>query len=577
MGAVLLTVIQPPLGWSALAWIALIPFVLVCISSTKTVCLLLMTYTVGALYWLFNLTWLIPCTPPGWVALGLYLAIIWPLVALAIRFCHQRNVPMFVACAVIFVGAERLQGTPLGGFFWRYLCHSQFQNIRLIQIADIFGGAGVSFLIAMVNGLLVDLYLGLRKKRLLTIQNSVGCLCTGLALVGTLLYGQWRISQTEDLVKPGPLVAALQSNVPQSVKDSFQASDEIFAGLLELSEGAAQAGAELIAWPETMIQATMDRVVQLLQGKEAAKAQQYDQALRSHVRNRTYLLVGAHGGRFMPLADGSIIQEERYNSAFMYRPDGTQHPDRYDKIHLVLFGETMPFRKRHRWLFRLLMLFSPYDYDHSIDTGSKYTIFTMRRAPDAASSAGKADESPAQYRFGTIICYEDTIPYASRNFVLDEQGNKQIDWLVNISNDGWFVRFDTNDGVVPSAELAQHTAASVFRAVENRVAILRSVNSGISCLIDSCGRLRNDFAAASPNWPKPALDRQAMTGWFVDRMPIDKRISFYAKHGQWLDNGCALGLVALLMLMLICRRKRRKASVEDKDEAGSLDKRSASP
>jgi len=574
IGAVLLTVIQPPLGWSALTWIALIPFVLACISSGKTVWLLLMTYAVGALYWLFNLTWLIPCSPPGWVALGLYLALIWPLVALGIRFCHQRNIPMFVACAVIFVGAERLQGVPLGGFFWRYLCHSQFQNIQLIQIADVFGGAGVSFLIAMVNGLLVDLCLGFRKKHLRTTRNIAGCLCTSAALVGTLLYGQWRISQAEDSITPGPLVAAVQSNVPQSIKDSFQASEEIFAELLELSECAAQAGADLIAWPETMIQTIMDPQIQPLLQSEA-EWKQVDQALRNHVRGRAHLLIGAYGGHIVPKPDGEMTLK-RYNSAFMYCPEAVQYPDRYDKIHLVLFGETMPFRTSHRWLYRLLMKLAPYDYDYSIDAGSKRTVFSMTQTKKAEPSEPSQNESSTQYRFGTIICYEDTIPYVARSFTLDDQGNKQIDWLVNISNDGWFVRFDDSDGVVPTAELAQHTAACVFRAVENRVAILRSVNTGISCLIDSYGQLRNDYIAASVEWPKPALDRQAVTGWFVDRMPIDKRISFYAKYGQWLDNGCALGLAALLTLLLICSKKRRKACVEDKDGASSLDKKTTS-
>ena len=565
-GAILLTVIQPPWGWSLLAWISLVPIVLACVSAKKTARLLCLVYTVGTVYWLGNLTWLIPCSAPGWLALGLYLAVIWPLLALGLRFCHQRNIPMFVACALLFVGAERLQGVPLGGFFWRYLCHSQFQNIRLIQIADIFGGAGVSFLIAMANGLLVDLYLGLKRKQPFTVNTIAGCLCTATALAGALLYGQWRMSQTEHAVTPGPRVAAVQSNIPQSIKDSSLASEEIFAELLELSECAAQAGADLIAWPETMIQMIMDPKIQVLLESEF-EWRQYNLALRAHVKDRFHLIIGAYGGHIKTQANGELSLG-RYNSAFMYTPEAMQYPDRYDKIHLVLFGETMPFRNNHRWLYRLLMKLSPYDYDYSIDAGSKHTVFPMAQLNAQASS------SP--YHFGTLICYEDTIPHIARSFALDDQGNKQIDWLVNISNDGWFVRFDDSNTVTPSAELAQHAAACVFRAVENRLAILRSVNTGISCLIDSLGRLRNDYMAASPDLPKSALDRQGMTGWFVDRMPIDKRISFYSRHGQWLDNGCAIGLVILMTLMLICHIKRRKACVKDKDETRSLEKGTAS-
>ena len=140
-----------------------------------------------------------------------------------------------------------------------------------------------------------------------------------------------------------------------------------------------------------------------------------------------------------------------------------------------------------------------------------------------------------QYKFSVIICYEDTVPVLSRRFSLDENGNKQINWLVNISNDGWFVRWGKNK-IMPSTELPQHAAVCVFRAVENRLSVLRSVNTGISCLIDSSGRIKNGYAAGT--LPENAMERTGMSGWFADKIPIDKRTTFFSKYGEWLDYFC---------------------------------------
>jgi len=161
--------------------------------------------------------------------------------------------------------------------------------------------------------------------------------------------------------------------------------------------------------------------------------------------------------------------------------------------------------------------------------------------------------------FAVIICYEDTVPYVARNFTLDDQGHKQIDWLVNISNDGWFVRFLTDpERVIPSAELPQHAAICTFRAVENRLAVIRSVNTGISCLIDSTGRIRNSYLAAGEGFPSEAMERTAMAGWFLDRLPIDSRVTFYSRHGEWFANTCAVVLAVTVLWPIGGRLKRRR-------------------
>jgi apolipoprotein N-acyltransferase len=144
-----------------------------------------------------------------------------------------------------------------------------------------------------------------------------------------------------------------------------------------------------------------------------------------------------------------------------------------------------------------------------------------------------------------MICYEDAVPAIARRFARSRQGKKHLDWLVNISNDGWFVQ-QKNGEIIPSTELPQHAAICVFRAVENRLAVVRSVNTGISCLIDTVGRIRNGFEGG--NLPSEAMARRACAGWFVDTVPIDKRTTFFNKYGQWLDFSCAMCLFLVIIL-----------------------------
>jgi apolipoprotein N-acyltransferase len=296
-----------------------------------------------------------------------------------------------------------------------------------------------------------------------------------------------------------------------------------------------------------MVQATLDeRVLKLLDSSHAYKI--FDKVLSEHSKESGFVLAGAYGGTAQIQEDWAIHLAQKHNSAFLYRPKGKYAKGQYNKIHLVPFGEVVPFRESFPWLYNLLMKFTPYDYDYTLDAGTEYTVFEM---------TGRGEEARA-YKFSVMICYEDAVPIIARRFALDKEGQKRLDWLLNISNDGWFVRFK-NEKVLPSTELAQHAAICVFRAVENRLAILRSVNTGISCLIDSLGRMRNGYVAASPGFPAKAMARRGMAGWFVDKVPIDKRVTFFSRYGQWLDFCCVAGLALLAILQALEQFGRNKS------------------
>jgi len=312
------------------------------------------------------------------------------------------------------------------------------------------------------------------------------------------------------------------------VKESFEADEEIFDSLIKDSKEVAKAGAELVVWPETMVPGILNpKAWSFLMSPQMSKS--FDSMIKEHsFKDKTYVLVGASGVEPKIQSDGSFVFE-RYNSAFLYLPDGSQSDKQYNKIHLVPFGEVVPFKKSAPWLHRILMKFTPYDYDYTLDYGNEYTVFQIN------SNAGEKEQI---YKFGVMICYEDTVPIIARRFAIDEKGQKKVDWLLNISNDGWFTRFKGKD-VFASTELGQHTAICAFRAVETRLAVLRSVNTGISCLIDTCGRIKNGYMAG--NLPNKAMSRKGMSGWLVDKIPIDKRVTFFSKYGQWLDFCCIAG------------------------------------
>jgi apolipoprotein N-acyltransferase len=548
--AVMLTLAQEPIGWWPLAWVAYVPFILVCLFETKPSKLYLTAFIVSTFYWLGNVYWIGFVTAVGYIALCLYTALLWPLLALTLRWSYSKKIPLFISVPILVVGIEQMQGLFLGGFYWNYLAHSQHTNTILIQIADIFGASGVSFLVAMANGLIAEIFI-IRYSHQLRLPQSFSIafrlVLFHAVLFAAIIYGHWRINQSAQFVTQGPLIGAVQTNVPISVKKSFAAEEQIFDELLAQSDQCIAGGAKLAVWPETMVQAILNgQILRQLADDHSYKL--FDKEICEHAKKGAYILAGAYDGSLGYNA-GNIRLAQKFNSAFLYKPDGSQAPQKYSKIFLVPFGEMLPF-SNIPFIHKFFLTMSPYDFDYTIDPGTEYTVFEMQ-PPDTNNN----------YRFSVMICYEDAVPAMARKFAMDEQGKKQIDWLVNISNDGWFVRFE-NDKVLPATELSQHAAICAFRAVENRLAVLRSVNTGISCMIDTLGQIRDGYTAG--NLPQKAFDRQGIKGWFADKVPIDARTTFFSKHGQWLDSVCQLCLTAIIIYLITERfiLKRRTKNIK---------------
>jgi len=531
--AILLTAIQSPFNLGYLAWFALVPFVIVSLLSEKIWPILLAAYVISFFYWLGNLYWLMLTTVPGWIVFCLYMALYWPILAVSLRHCLRMKIPLWISLPVLIVCAESLQGWIFNGFDWRYLGHSQYENIAIIQIADIFGAGGVTFLVAMVNGLIAEAIIDLKKEQFLIPINNIGVFLTAIAVSSAIFYGQFRISQTADFVEAGPRIGVVQSNVPVKAGQETDPFENTFIDMLADSRDCLlSVRPHIIIWPETMVEAVLDdSYLKLVAENDIAKI--FHNALVRHSNQGVYLLIGAFAGDAV-LQDDRIKLATSYNSAFLYEPNNIGPRQIYNKMHLVPFGEYIPLIDILPFLSRFFIMLTPYDYDYAVDAGDKYTVFEMNAADRT-------------YRFGVMICYEDTVPKIARKLTFGRYKNKQIDWLVNISNDGWFVR-RRKGKIMATTELAQHMAISVFRAVENRVPIFRSVNTGISCYIDSLGRIHNDYIAGTV--AKKAAERVGQKGWFTNQVFIDKRVTFFSRAGQKLEVACAVCLIFVAFMSI---------------------------
>jgi apolipoprotein N-acyltransferase len=403
---------------------------------------------------------------------------------------------------------------------------------------------------------------------------------TGVAVVvllGNAWYGAYRLEQAD--FKDGPRVAVIQEDFPQWSKEPYSEHQYVvFAQYLALAAEAARERPDLLVFPETVWGSTqnIEFVEQELQAPEEVSAltwqygklchgatsafargdyaevnqviARFERALNAVIPTDRpkYELprLPAEGGPPVTLVVGCVSldtlpeqaypRQKRYNSAVVYDRDGVQRRERYDKIHLVPFGEVVPFRNARplgfdlHWLYRFLNRLSPFSYggaiEYSLSPGERYTVF------DLASSAGAT-------RFGVPICYEDTVPDVPRRYVW-AGGRRRVDFLVNISNDGWFLH---------SAELPQHLAICVFRAVENRVAIARAVNTGISGFIEPSGRIDSLVEEGGRRYGA------GLVGYRVAPVKLDDRGSCYGRLGDWFATLCVLGAAALWVGAIVTR------------------------
>jgi apolipoprotein N-acyltransferase len=225
-----------------------------------------------------------------------------------------------------------------------------------------------------------------------------------------------------------------------------------------------------------------------------------------------------------------------------YRASG-----QYAKVHLVPFGEYVPFKYSWLSLHQVLRWFVP-PVMEQLEPGTLFNHFTLKAPGVEAGAAGatRAGEAtaPRTFRIATPICYEGAFARVCRAMVYQD-GAKSVDILANMSNDGWFTWKGHG-----TTEQAQHLSLYVFRAIENRVPVVRAVNTGISASIDSCGRI---VASIEPVMSAGTLvldGKRRNDVQYVDGhgpiVLVDDRLSGYDLAGDFFAEAVALLAACLL-------------------------------
>jgi apolipoprotein N-acyltransferase len=373
---------------------------------------------------------------------------------------------------VLWVAHEFLRANAFTGFPWNLLGYSQSENLNIIQIADITGVYGISFLVAAANSALYCVLKSVSNRefraRTLLFPFFVSCL-----LLAALMYGYQKINHTSDIQSSASTrIGVLQGNIPQDLKWEETQRDLIFSRYENLAAKAVQEGAKLVIWPETSVPVLF-----------GSTDPDWKKVPKISERLRIPMMIGA------PTVERDQSRVEYFNSAILL--NGYDFLGKYDKVHLVPFGEYMPLS----WILPLGPGIAAREIDFT--QGKNMTVLPF----DAL-------------RFGTLICYEAIFPELAGQAVANG-----ANCLVNITNDGWFGN---------TAAPKQHLEMARFRSVENGLWMLRAANTGISAAFDQVGRVVHKIDLNSD-------------GFFVADIPsIDNPKTFYSRFGDVFAWMCVL-------------------------------------
>jgi apolipoprotein N-acyltransferase len=424
--------------------------------------------------------------------LGLYHGLFGLLVCLLAGSGRDFRRPLVIA-PFLWVAVE-LARTRVTGYPWNLLGIAQVDNLALCRIAASTGVYGISFEIALVNVALAAAFLVPRQKRF-------ALLAAALAAAAVLQAGR--------LVDAPPAQAdhaalLVQHNIPVAVDWNPALVQQTLQELTELTEksvaksttGSASVKIDLVVWPESPAPFLTD---------DAA----FREAVSAMARNtKSWTVVGAVGTS--PVASGQTRPQTQplFNSAALINPRG-DWTARYDKIHLVPFGEYLPFPS----------IFS-------------FAGGLTKEVGEFQRGASRTPLHAGDQRLGLFICYESIFPDEVRQFA-----NNGAQVFVNISNDGWYG--DTG-------AYAQHLNQTRMRAIENDRWLLSATDTGVTASIDPWGRV----VAQIPRKERVAL---------VAPYGLTSVTTFYARHGDWFAFGCAIISLGALLTRFAFLKTRKKA------------------
>lgn len=503
----LFTASFPDIGYHWMAWFAFFPLLFAARQRPIRQAFLI-GFIAGFTHYTTLLYWLVPTMNGyGHIPIALcvvllfllagYLALHVALFTVVFSCFRTARLLLLIIIPVSWVSVEYLRTILFTGFPWELLGYSQFNVLPIIQISDITGVYGVSFLVALVNAALFlvglclagDARAGTTPVSRTTAALSVGISALALGLV--IAYGYVRINKIDYFrsVAKKTNIAVVQGNVDQSLKWETFYQLATINKYLGLSFNASEDNPDLIVWPET---ATPFYFLHKYEKKFTAIVQHGIQ------KAGTWFLIGSPAS----IAECGAIKY--MNSAYLVDPEGRQ-ADRYDKVHLVPYGEYVPLRQWFPFVDKLVAGIGDFS---SGEKGSTIAWNGLKLGPQ--------------------ICFEIIFPDLARAAV---QNGAAI--LVNITNDAWFGR---------TSAPYQHLSMTVFRAVENRKALVRCANTGISCFVGPAGRITAPtslYTDAVVTQPVPVMKTEP---------------TFYTRLGDLFALLCA---AAALLLMGLNRFKAR--------------------
>lgn len=496
----------PPFSAGVLAWAALVPLFLALEAQGAkggfaAGFLAGFAFNLGAVYWVVHSMYNyggvpVPVAIIVMLVLVVYMALYWGVFGLLYTF--TKGMPALARLLVIpafWVALEYARGYLFTGFPWVLIGYTQAPYPPLIQIADTTGVWGVSFAVVAFNAALAFLVTGLLSKADRRPQVLALMLASAI-IVSMASYGfvRMRIVDSETPRWRSLKIGLAQGSIDQGVKWDGRFQQETIDIYKKLTEDASGRLARLIIWPETAIPFYYD--------PDEVKEGQVGELAR---KESTYILTGSPAYNYNPEAN----KVSYYNSAFLINPLG-ETIGRYDKFHLVPFGEYLPLR--------------------GILPFEKLTA----GIGDFTEGKGPLPIAYEDASIGTLVCFESIFPEIARGHV-----RNGANMLATITNDAWFGR---------TSAPSQHFQMAVFRAVENKSYLVRSANTGISAFIDPNGRVMKETAL---------FERTALV---EDIRLREGALTFYTAYGDLFAWGCSI----ISAVFLALRKRKRTAQVQSK-------------
>jgi apolipoprotein N-acyltransferase len=447
LSGVLLVLSFPSFSIHQLAWVALVPLLLALTGEESNRIFYPgvvtgMVFFMGTVYWVFHSMYVHGHLPAAaslslLIILSLYLSLYTGLFSVLFTYMYRKlHLPALILVPVAWVTLEYARTYILTGFPWSLLGYTQYSFLTLIQISDVTGVYGISFLVAAVNGLIFDLirHEGTGNSRWVLYRHiKTGATMIAIVMIAVMVYGQVQLKRTDfgKAIK----ISVLQGNIDQDKKWDRTHQREVIDTYKNLTLDAVSGQPDLIIWPESALPFIFG----------------YDKDLTNELTDfqkqiNSHMLMGS-----VRIRDSERGRALLSNSVIMLSP-GTDAVEVYDKIHLVPFGEYVPMGNLFPFIKKLVTAIGDFVKGEEI---------TVMNTPTA--------------KIGNLICYEIAFPGLVRKFI-----DKGANMIVTVTNDAWFGR---------TSAPYQHFSMAVFRAVENRVPVARAANTGISGFIDSRGRI----------------------------------------------------------------------------------------